>query len=158
MFSPLSSSSPTPAPLALAASPIAPRASGQLLTWKDRGVTDIESILKNVVFVESIELIKFMDKILKALFDMLEAPVNATLQLDSHIFVALITILSLSDNKRFTYLRAMLDHFINTVRVSQCGERAQERGRERGQGGGREKGKDGLRNCDQMLPAAVCLF
>ena len=87
----------------------------QLLTWRERNLNDIVNILKEVVFVESIELIKFMDKILKALFDMLEAPVNATLELDSHVFAALITILSLSDNKRYSYLRNMLDHFIATV-------------------------------------------
>ena len=66
--------------------------------------------------MEASELIKFMDRILKALFDLLESPINKALILDETVFEVLITILSQSENKRFVHMRSMLDHFVNTVR------------------------------------------
>lgn len=61
------------------------------------------------------ELVKFLDRILKALFDMLDHPLNTTRELDLDVFAALVTILSLTDNKRLAYIKPMVEHYINTT-------------------------------------------
>jgi len=61
------------------------------------------------------ELVKFLDRILKALFDMLGHPLNTTRALDLDVFAALVTILSLTDNKRLAYIKPIVERYIDTT-------------------------------------------
>ncbi|KAK9768302.1 Deoxycytidine kinase 1 [Basidiobolus ranarum] len=118
-----------------------------LLHWKEALLTrhDMRSILKNFTFIGELEIVKFLQDIFDVLFDLLGAPLSSfqhedapTRQgthqrqpsasgagptLDDLVFAALVFVLNIVSDRRFTNFRPVLDVYIkdhfSSPRVSQ---------------------------------------
>jgi len=75
----------------------------------------MSTILKNFTFIGEIEIIKFVQDIFDALFSILDSEKNKDQSLDSLVFSALIFILGIITDKRFTVFRPVLDVYIEMV-------------------------------------------
>ncbi|ORX96112.1 hypothetical protein K493DRAFT_337071 [Basidiobolus meristosporus CBS 931.73] len=107
-----------------------------LLHWKEALLTrhDMRSILKNFTFIGELEIVKFLQDIFDVLFDLLGAPSSsfqhrdtpvkqsshqrqpsvsgAGPTLDDLVFAALVFVLNIVSDRRFTNFRPVLDVYI----------------------------------------------
>ncbi|ORY03265.1 hypothetical protein K493DRAFT_297523 [Basidiobolus meristosporus CBS 931.73] len=107
-----------------------------LLHWKEALLTrhDMRSILKNFTFIGELEIVKFLQDIFDVLFDLLGAPPSsfqhgdtpvrqnshqrqpsvsgAGPTLDDLVFAALVFVLNIVSDRRFTNFRPVLDVYI----------------------------------------------
>jgi len=87
----------------------------RLLRWKSSTGSEMATILKNFTFIGEIEIIKFVQDIFDALFSILDSEKNKDSSLDGLVFSALIFILGIITDKRFTVFRPVLDLYIEMV-------------------------------------------
>jgi len=75
----------------------------------------MSTILKEFTFIGEFEIIKFIQDIFDALFSILDSDKNKDSALDSLVFQALVFILGIITDKRFTTFRPVLDVYIEKV-------------------------------------------
>ncbi|KAL0580339.1 Deoxycytidine kinase 1 [Marasmius crinis-equi] len=84
-----------------------------LLNWEN--ISDHEmlsGILYNFTFVGEVEIVKFLRDIFDSLFSIMVSDLNATGELDNLVFNALIFVLGIIQDRRFTNFRPVLDVYI----------------------------------------------
>lgn len=88
----------------------------KLFQWERALSEDIEE-LKNVLvkftFVGEVEIVKFLRDIFDALFAILVHTRNSNSELDDLVFNALVTVISIVQDRRFTNFKATLDVYID---------------------------------------------
>ncbi|RHZ66608.1 hypothetical protein Glove_306g74 [Diversispora epigaea] len=87
----------------------------KLLNWEKQLLSDAHemvSVLKKFTFVGEVEIVKFLQDIFDALFGILISTKNQQGDLDDLIFNALVTILGIVSDRRFTNFRPVLDVYI----------------------------------------------
>eukprot|EP01137_Pigoraptor_chileana_P029725 Opistho-2@15256 len=79
-----------------------------LLRWNS-GLSDLEGTLKRITYIEPDEIVKFMQDIFDALFNILAKDQN---RYGSLVFDALVFILGILTDKKYTNFRPVLDRYI----------------------------------------------
>lgn len=84
-----------------------------LLNWQ--GIPDKEflsTILTKFTFVGEVEIVKFLRDIFDALFAILVSPVNQGSEMDHLVFNAIVTVLGIVQDRRFSNFQPVLDVYI----------------------------------------------
>lgn len=84
-----------------------------LLNW--RGIQDkdfLSTILTKFTFVGEVEIVKFLRDIFDSLFDILISPMNQSREMDYLVFNALVTVLGIVQDRRFSNFQPVLDVYI----------------------------------------------
>lgn len=84
-----------------------------LLNWsqiRDRG--ELSTILSKFTFVGEVEIVKFLRDIFDSLFAILVSPDNNTGEMDTLVFNALVTVLGIVQDRRFSNFQPVLDVYI----------------------------------------------
>ncbi|GJE96717.1 cytoplasmic protein [Phanerochaete sordida] len=84
-----------------------------LLNWQ--GIADKEflsTILAKFTFVGEVEIVKFLRDIFDALFAILVSPVNQGSEMDHLVFNAIVTVLGIIQDRRFSNFQPVLDVYI----------------------------------------------
>lgn len=85
----------------------------QLLNWEDIKDTDVlTSVLTQFTFVAEVEIVKFLRDIFDSLFSILVASSHQSAEVDSLIFNALVTVLGIVQDRRFSNFQPVLDVYI----------------------------------------------
>lgn len=86
----------------------------RLLTWESLGHDNelISTLLGKFTFVGEGEIVKFLRDIFDALFGILVSPHNMTGELDLAVFNALVTVLGIVQDRRFSNFQPVLDVYI----------------------------------------------
>ena len=85
----------------------------RLLNWSQIEDIDVLSdVLVKFTFVGEIEIVKFLRDIFGSLFAILASPINSTGDLDHHVFNALVTVLGIVQDRRFSNFQPVLDIYI----------------------------------------------
>lgn len=85
-----------------------------LLNWQ--GIPDKEllsTILTKFTFVGEVEIVKFLRDIFDALFAILVSPVNQGGEMDHLVFNAIVTVLGIVQDRRFSNFQPVLDVYID---------------------------------------------
>lgn len=86
-----------------------------LLHWEQIQDKDqLASVLGKFTFVGEVEIVKFLGDIFDALFAVLVSPLNAHGELDDLVFSALVTVLGIVQDRRFTNFQPVLDVYIDS--------------------------------------------
>ncbi|OZJ06955.1 hypothetical protein BZG36_00047 [Bifiguratus adelaidae] len=93
----------------------------KLLEWDHNVIHDsvtsegerLKVILSNLVFVDEQEVAKVLPKALDALFTILHTPPNRWGELDEPVLKALISVLGIANNKRFTRFQSVFAEYID---------------------------------------------
>lgn len=87
----------------------------RLMKW-DNGLLDrsddVHEVLAKLRFASEVEICKFLRVIFDALFGILASPQNDSSQWDAAIFTALVTLLSIVSDRRFTNFKPVVDVYI----------------------------------------------
>ncbi|KAK7747921.1 Deoxycytidine kinase 1 [Cytospora paraplurivora] len=83
-----------------------------LLKWKDRPRTKIPSLLKEIIFVDEIEIVKLLDDVLNALFGILVEWAGDD-EYEDLVFTALVRVLAITHDRRFN-IAPLVDHYAET--------------------------------------------
>lgn len=84
-----------------------------LLNWQ--GIPDkdfLSTILTKFTFVGEVEIVKFLRDIFDALFAILTSSVNKGREMDSLVFNAIVTVLAIVQDRRFSNFQPVLDVYI----------------------------------------------
>lgn len=84
-----------------------------LLNWQ--GIPDkdlLSTILTKFTFVGEVEIVKFLRDIFDALFAILVSPFNQSREMDSLVFNAIVTVLGIVQDRRFSNFQPVLDVYI----------------------------------------------
>ena len=84
-----------------------------LLNWeqiRDREL--LTTVLSKFTFVGEVEIVKFLRDIFDSLFSILISPINNTGDLDQLVFNALVTVLGIVQDRRFSNFQPVLDVYI----------------------------------------------
>ncbi|KAF8270253.1 C2 domain in Dock180 and Zizimin proteins-domain-containing protein [Lactarius quietus] len=85
----------------------------RLLNWTEIVEKDLLSaVLVKFTFVGEIEIVKFLRDIFGSLFAILASPMNSTGDLDHLVFNALVTVLGIVQDRRFSNFQPVLDIYI----------------------------------------------
>ena len=84
----------------------------RLLQWRNAPANELATIMKDFTFIGDLEIMKFLQDIFDALFNILDAKKNSELQLAEPFFAAILFILNKISDRRFTQFRPMLDAYI----------------------------------------------
>ncbi|CAE6455016.1 unnamed protein product [Rhizoctonia solani] len=85
-----------------------------LLNWEHTQDKDeLANVLAKFTFVGEVEIVKFLQDIFDALFAVLVSPLNARGELDDLVFSALVTVLGIIQDRRFTNFQPVLDVYID---------------------------------------------
>jgi dedicator of cytokinesis protein 3 len=83
-----------------------------LLNWRNVAVDTLPTILSKFTFVGEGEIVKFLQDIFDALFGILVSPNNSSGDLDPLVFNALVTVLRIVQDRRFSNFQPVLDVYI----------------------------------------------
>ncbi|ROV86899.1 hypothetical protein VMCG_10879 [Cytospora schulzeri] len=83
-----------------------------LLKWKERPRTEIPSLLKELIFVDEIEIVKLLDDVLDALFGIL-VEWSGDDEYEDLVFTALVRVLAITHDRRFN-IAPLVDHYAET--------------------------------------------
>ncbi|KAG8760434.1 hypothetical protein FRC14_003131 [Serendipita sp. 396] len=85
-----------------------------LLNWEQLSdKNELRTILSKFTFVSEVEIVKFLRDIFDSLFSVLISKVNDTGDMDDLIFNALVTVLGIVQDRRFTNFQPVLDVYID---------------------------------------------
>lgn len=85
-----------------------------LLNWEQiQDKDELASVLSKFTFVGEVEIVKFLRDIFDALFAVLVSALNARGELDDLVFSALVTVLGIVQDRRFTNFQPVLDVYID---------------------------------------------
>ncbi|KDN50840.1 hypothetical protein K437DRAFT_273050 [Tilletiaria anomala UBC 951] len=87
----------------------------KLINWNTTLTDDISqlrAVLTQFTFVGEVEIVKFLRDIFDALFSIMVSGMNAQGELDELVFNALVTVLGIVQDRRFTNFRATLDVYV----------------------------------------------
>ncbi|KAF4598371.1 hypothetical protein EYR38_006773 [Pleurotus pulmonarius] len=84
-----------------------------LLSWEKIADKELLSaVLTRFTFVGEVEIVKFLRDIFDSLFGILISPVNQTGEFDNLVFEALVTVLGIVQDRRFSNFQPVLDVYI----------------------------------------------
>ena len=83
-----------------------------LLRWRDQKSVELGQLLRNFSFVPEIEIVKLLNEVFDALFEILVEHASNE-DLEDAVFSALITVLGIVNDRRFN-LQPLLDHYART--------------------------------------------
>ncbi|KAG9080710.1 hypothetical protein FS749_007930 [Ceratobasidium sp. UAMH 11750] len=75
---------------------------------------ELAEVLSKFTFVGEVEIVKFLRDIFDALFAVLVSALNARAELDDLVFSALVTVLGIVQDRRFTNFQPVLDVYIDS--------------------------------------------
>ncbi|KAG8749875.1 hypothetical protein FRC12_013178 [Ceratobasidium sp. 428] len=85
-----------------------------LLNWEHvQDKDELAEVLAKFTFVGEVEIVKFLRDIFDALFAVLVSTLNARGELDDLVFSALVTVLGIIQDRRFTNFQPVLDVYID---------------------------------------------
>ncbi|KAG9102699.1 hypothetical protein FRC06_001407 [Ceratobasidium sp. 370] len=85
-----------------------------LLNWEQiQDKDELAEVLSKFTFVGEVEIVKFLRDIFDALFAVLVSGLNARGELDDLVFSALVTVLGIIQDRRFTNFQPVLDVYID---------------------------------------------
>ncbi|KAG9123502.1 hypothetical protein FRC07_014863 [Ceratobasidium sp. 392] len=85
-----------------------------LLNWEQvQDKDELAEVLGKFTFVGEVEIVKFLRDIFDALFAVLVSALNARGELDDLVFSALVTVLGIIQDRRFTNFQPVLDVYID---------------------------------------------
>lgn len=84
----------------------------RLLNWERQDRESLSSVLSKFTFVGESEIVKFLRIIFDSLFGILVSSLNHNSELDSLVFNALVTVLGIFQDRRFSNFQPVLDIYI----------------------------------------------
>ncbi|TFK18932.1 hypothetical protein FA15DRAFT_674916, partial [Coprinopsis marcescibilis] len=84
----------------------------RLLNWEKQEQGSLSALLTEFTFIGEGEIVKYLSDIFDSLFGIMVSPVNQTGDLDSLVFNALVTVLSIVQDRRFRNFQPVLDVYI----------------------------------------------